>query len=77
MGGRKGDDFCFACILFGWYAGWALLIFGGIVGGLPTFGLPHPSPTLEKVATYLMAFSLLLFAASYLMQRFLSSRLDA
>jgi hypothetical protein len=50
--------------------GWALLIFGGIIGGLPKLGFPNPSPYWEKTGTYLMALSLLVFALSYLLRRF-------
>lgn len=60
---------CLPCFTFGRFVGWALLIFGGIVGGLPKLGFPAPSPFWEKTATYMMALSLLLFAISYLLLR--------
>jgi hypothetical protein len=60
---------CFPCYLVARYAGWALLIFGGIVGGLPHLGFANPSPFWEKTGTYLMALSLLVFAISYLIRR--------
>jgi hypothetical protein len=69
MSKHKVNNVCFACFLFGKLACWALLIFGGIVGGLPMLGFSPPSPMVEKTATYLMAFSLLLFAISYFLQR--------
>jgi hypothetical protein len=60
---------CFACFLAGRYAGWAFLIFGGVVGGLPKLGFASPSPFWEKTGTYLIAASLFMFAVSYVLRR--------
>jgi hypothetical protein len=65
-------DSCFACLLFGRFVGWALLIFGGVVGVSPHLGWPIPSPFWERAATYLMAFSLLMFAVSYILRRMIT-----
>ena len=70
MNRPKQREICVFCFLLGTIMCWALLIFGGIVGGLPALGFAPPSPVIEKIATYLMALSLLLFAASTALQRF-------
>jgi uncharacterized membrane protein len=62
-------DACSICLIVGTYVTWTLLIFGALVSGLSHLGFPAPSPWLEKSATYLMAFSLLIFALSYFMLR--------
>ena len=59
---RPESEVCYVCLFAGRYVGWALLIFGGIVGGLPALGFPHPSPLIERLATYAMATGLLMFA---------------
>lgn len=58
---KKPDETCVFCLITGRYVSWALLIFGGVVGGLATFGFPHPSPIIERLATYGMALALLMF----------------
>jgi hypothetical protein len=60
---------CFPDSISGRYAGWACLIFGGIVGGVPKLGFEYPPPFWERTGTYLMALSLLAFALSYLLRR--------
>lgn len=74
MSRPKHGEICVLCFLLGTIVCWALLIFGGVVGGLPALGFAPPSPAVEKVATYLMGLSLLLFAASYALQRFVLRR---
>jgi hypothetical protein len=72
MNNRMPDSLhkkCLACLLFGRYAGWAFLIFGGVVAGLPKLGFPSPSVFWEKTGTYLMAASIVMFAISYVMRR--------
>jgi hypothetical protein len=62
---------CLVCFAFGRLASWVVLIFGGIVGGLPKLGFAAPSLFWEKCATYLMALGLLQFAISYILLRFM------
>lgn len=64
-GRREGVvAFCLVCFVFGPVLAWSVLAFGGIVGGLPYFGLPSPSGFWRAASAYLMAAGLIYFVAA-------------
>jgi len=61
---KKPSETCLLCLVTSRYVSWALLIFGGIVAGLATIGFPHPTPIVERLATYGMALALVMFSTA-------------
>lgn len=52
---------CAICMYTGFVFSWGFLLFGGLVGALPKFGLPEPSQFWAQASAILMLISLLYF----------------
>jgi hypothetical protein len=65
----ENDGDCGVCFVVGRYVSWALLLFGGAVGGLPYLGLPPPPPAWDRASAYFMLAGLLVFALSIFMAK--------
>jgi hypothetical protein len=59
------NQLCLACLVGGVFVPWALLVLGGLISIIPEAG-----EGLDRFAAYIVAVALLLFALTYLGNRF-------